>query len=273
MDFEKKRKLFTDIASLSQVYLKEAISEYLHSKYEQVYETDTYICAVGEIDIALMAHLDTVFQAPKEIFFDLEKMVFWSPEGLGADDRAGVYAIISLIMETNLRPHIIFTTDEEIGGVGAKALAKIENPFPSLKYIIELDRQGKNDCVFYGCGNKEFQDYVVKFGFHKELGTFSDITFVCPAWNVAGVNLSIGYENEHSRSEILRFKNLQLTMLKVKKMLEDHVNISAFDFQSEIISCFACNKNLPVGNGYTFNDGNDSFFICNNCWEAAFNGV
>lgn len=59
----------------------------------------------------------------------------WSPQGLGADDRAGIFAIIQII-KSGLRPHIILTTDEEVGGVGADLLSKNGNPFADLRYII-----------------------------------------------------------------------------------------------------------------------------------------
>ena len=36
-----------------------------------------------------------------------------------------------------------------------------------LKYIIELDRRGSDDCVFYQCDNHEFDAYVEKFGFQN----------------------------------------------------------------------------------------------------------
>ena len=84
--------------------------------------------------------MDTVFFKPATIiYYDRQKNTMWSPMGLGADDRAGVFAIIQ-ILQSGLRPHIIFTTDEEKGCLGAEALAKTECPFQELKYIIELDR-------------------------------------------------------------------------------------------------------------------------------------
>ena len=42
-----------------------------------------------------------------------------------------------------------------------------------------------------------------------------------PAWKVCGVNLSVGYEDEHSRQEILNIGPLFDTIRKVKKMLSE----------------------------------------------------
>lgn len=80
---------------------------------------------------------------------------------------------------------------------------KIKGPSCKLKAIFELDRCGKDDMVFYGCNNPDFENYIEKFGFTFGWGTFSDISVIAPAWKVAAVNLSIGYVGEHMQTEIL----------------------------------------------------------------------
>ena len=42
----------------------------------------------------------------------MQKNVMISPDGLGADDRAGVFMIMNIV-KAGFRPHVIFTTDEE----------------------------------------------------------------------------------------------------------------------------------------------------------------
>lgn len=213
--------LFEQLCMLTQKELKATLAKFLKTKYNKVVETKDYIYAVGDIPIALCAHMDTVFPKPpekNEIYYDRCKGVMWSPVGLGADDRAGVFSIIQIIKH-NFRPHIIFTTDEEKGCLGASALAEQECPFDDLRYVIQLDRRGSDDCVFYECENFEFTDYVEKFGFVENFGTFSDIYDLCPAWGIAGVNLSIGYYNEHSVIETLHVNSMLNTIEKVEKML------------------------------------------------------
>ena len=206
---------------LRQESLLKVMYRFLKTKYETVYCTKSYIIAVGDIPVALTAHLDTVFSTPpKNIFYDRVKNVMWSPEGLGADDRAGVYSIVQIIKQ-GLKPSIIFTTDEEKGAVGASEIIKyFPNPPMELKYIIELDRRGSVDCVFYDCDNPKFEEYVESFGFVSAWGSFSDISVICPAWKIAGVNLSIGYEDEHSYQELLYVGHMQSTIKKVITMLK-----------------------------------------------------
>ena len=222
---------------LKQPSMLKAMRQYLKSKYDKVISTNDYIVAIGDIPIALTAHLDTVFkEPPHRIFYDRVKNVMWSPEGLGADDRAGVYSIIQIV-KSGLRPTIIFTTDEEIGCKGAEKLIKDMPAAPThLKYIIELDRRGSDDCVFYQCNNSEFEDYVESFGFVMNFGSFSDISEICPAWKVAGVNLSIGYYDEHSYSETLYIGQMFNTINKVKKMLTDVQNAPCFEYKTMNLS-------------------------------------
>lgn len=213
--------MYKKILGFKQPTLLKAMEVFLGKYYSKVIATNKFIVAFGDIPIALCAHLDTVFVTPpKKIFYDKENGVIWSPEGCGHDDRAGVYMIMKIIQK-GYRPHIIFTTDEEIGCEGAEALCKYENPFEDLKYIIQLDRRGIDDCVFYYGDNQEFIKYVESFGFREAKGSFTDIVFLCPEWEVCGTNLSVGYENEHTYAEYLDVTVFHNTMNKVIKMLEN----------------------------------------------------
>ena len=229
--------------------------------------------------------MDTVFaKAPTDIFYDTKKNVIWSPTGLGADDRAGVFAILQII-KSGLRPHVIFTTDEEMGCIGAGLLAEEKCPFDDLRYIIELDRRGTNDCVFYDCDNEQFEEYVEKFGFVTAWGSFSDISMICPSWKIAGVNLSVGYKDEHSVSETLYVGPLLATIEKVKIMLKEkdipsfeyielpynhylHPLFKGYDYINfnEKETCYKCHKHYMEEEVYPVRIGTDTVkYVCANC--------
>lgn len=255
-------KLFEQLASVPQRSLKKALHSFLKSKYSTVTNTKEYLYAEGDIPIALVAHLDTVFsKAATEIFYDRQKNVMWSPSGLGADDRAGVFAICQII-KSGYRPHVIFTTDEEKGGLGAFALAGQQCPFADLRYMIELDRRGEKDCVFYDCDNSEFTKYIEKFGFEENWGTFSDISYLGPDWGVAAVNLSIGYRDEHSTSEILNVSYMLNTIEKVKKMLSEE-DIPQFEYVENLYK-YAWLDYYYANNKY----GLTGDTVCNGCKHA-----
>lgn len=245
-------KLFEQIVKMNEASLLKTMNTYLKRFYNKVTYTKDYVYAIGDIPITLVAHVDTVFkERPEDVFYDRIKNVLWSPQGLGADDRAGVFAIINIV-KSGLRPHIIFTTGEEMGGLGAQVLTYIEpKPFAEMKYIIQLDRRGKDDCIFYECDNVKFIEYIKSFGFHEEYGSFSDISELCPTWKIAGVNLSIGYENEHSLIEILYIDYFLSTVEKVKKMLKDVNNINSFEYIPALYSLSSLNPT--------------SLYKCKNC--------
>lgn len=220
---QKDRALLELIAPMTQHELLTHMGRYFIKKYGKgnVLGGDDFVVAIGNIPVALVAHCDTVFHFPPERFFyDKEQNIFWAKQGLGADDRAGVFAILKII-QAGYRPHIILTTDEEIGCRGALKLAEYECPFKDLRYIIELDRQGEKDCVFYRCYNPKFIEYIETFDFITAPGSFTDIVTLCPIWGIAGVNLSIGYEDEHSESETLNIDWMYNTIDKVKIMLDE----------------------------------------------------
>ena len=198
------------------------MSEFLRNYYSDIIETPDYICAVGDIPIAICAHLDTVWEdfkgQGKHMYYDKYKECMWCPEGAGFDDKVGIFLVIKIVT-SGLKPCIILSCNEEIGCLGASEVANLPCPFSDLKYCIELDRMGTNDCVFYSCDNKDFVNYVESFGFKKNWGSFSDISRICPAWGIAGVNLSVGYLEEHTTNERLYVKAMLRTLSRVKKML------------------------------------------------------
>ncbi len=107
-------QLLERLLKSSQEVLLSGVSEYLVSQYseDRVVTTDKYIIAFGNEPIGLVAHLDTVHSVPvKDLFYDTQQGVMWSPQGIGADDRAGVYSILEIIGR-GYRPTVILTTDE-----------------------------------------------------------------------------------------------------------------------------------------------------------------
>ena len=196
-----------------------------------LYLSDQYVFATGDIPVLLVAHLDTVHKDLPEIYYDRKKDVIWSPQGIGGDDRCGVYAILKIIEK--LKPYVLFTTDEEIGGLGATAFTKqidMTLTYP-INFIIEIDRRGFNEAVFYDCGNTQFQNFILKYGFTEDLGSFSDISILSPAFDIASVNLSAGYYNEHTNHEYIVLADLRHTIEKVKQILKSNEIDTYFDYK------------------------------------------
>lgn len=275
-------QLLKQLMRLKQDKLHKILCTYLNKNYDTVVIRDKFIIAMGNIPIGLVAHLDTVHpMAPREFFYDQEAKVLWSPQGLGADDRAGVYAILQII-EAGYRPHIIFCHDEETGGIGAKEIIKMfpDSPFENLKCLIELDRSGDIDCVFYDCGNDDFEQYIEKFGFKTDIGSFSDISILAPQWEVAAVNLSVGYENEHTKAEYIKLAVLEATIEKVKYILDEEPNMINYAYVPKIYynyrdtTCLFCQRPVKKGKGLMIPTSMGSFYeTCFECYNQYFEEV
>lgn len=259
--------LFTTIAQMGEKSLLKSMRSYLVKNYPKndVTFTNDFILCKGNCPIMLVAHMDTVFKnPPKKIYYDSKYSVIWSPEGLGADDRAGVF-LIWKIVQSGLRPHICLTTGEEWGGIGADALVGFYPNCPvDVKYIVELDRQGSNDCVFYSCANEKFENFVEDYGFVTDWGTFTDISVICPKWGIAGVNVSVGYVNEHTHQEILHTKFLLSTYNKVTKMIKEIDSAPYFDYIKDPFEDFY----KKIGNKYFTYSYAETTHICNKCGKV-----
>ena len=199
-----------------------------HYRGNCVSRKGAYILVQGEAPVLLVAHLDTVHNEPvRTICKSEDGNILMSPQGIGGDDRCGVFALQSIYAAAKKKPWLLFTCDEETGGEGAKVFVReyVQNKLPAgldkLKMLIEIDRKGSNDAVFYGCDNPDFEEYINKHGFKTQSGSFSDISLLAPAMGVAAVNLSSGYYNAHSLHETINLRHLEKTISRVSKMVED----------------------------------------------------
>lgn len=236
----KGRKNKTDFPEFVDICKKtqEELKIFLHDKlleagYESIVNEDGFIFAEGEIPILLTAHMDTVHKDPVKDFYEYykDKHIISSPQGIGGDDRCGIYMILQII-KTH-KPCILFCEDEEIGGIGSCKFcssAHLET-IMKMKYMIELDRKGSEDAVFYDCENLLFNEYILSnTDFQKSFGSFSDISNLCPDAMVAGVNLSCGYYNPHTTSEYVVVEEMLNTVQKVRNLLDIENECSFFEY-------------------------------------------
>lgn len=200
-----------------------------------------FILVHGQASVLLVAHLNTVHeQSVRDICFSTDKNILMSPQGIGGDDRCGVFALCKIYDSAQIKPWLLFTCDEEVGGLGAKnfclahKLHQLPNELDNLKFIIELDRKGKNDAVFYNCDNPDFKTYITSNGFETAQGSFSDISLIAPELGVAAVNLSSSYYNAHSLHELINRTELNSTIDKVTDIIGDTSTLPRFEYVEKI---------------------------------------
>jgi hypothetical protein len=169
----------------------------------------------------LVAHADIIHpDIPQLILIDEIKGILSSPTGLGADDRAGVYAILTLWENLDPKPGMLLCDKEETGGIGAwNASYDIYDQLQEYPFYVEIDRKGSGECVFYNYEHQEFIDYIESFGFKEEYGIFSDITTLGTETKKCSVNLSAGYELAHTKGEYLKLDALNYTIKHGRKLM------------------------------------------------------
>ena len=193
-----------------------------------------YIPGTRSDRVVLVAHADTVWD---KIYTEISGEREHRPElmidgtvrqagsqdwGLGADDRAGC-AILWLLKDCG---HSLLVTDgEEHGQIGANHLVdeypEIAKELNDHSYMIQLDRRNDSDYKTYALPvTKEFRQYIASETGYQDAGTNARTDIVALCRRICGVNLSIGYYNEHTPDEYLDIISWLKTYETVRKMLE-----------------------------------------------------
>ncbi len=185
----------------------------------------SWMYAKGTSPFMMVAHTDVIptITLPKQMF--ITKLIYPDPSpsdnfsltgdnGLGADDRAGIIAIILLLTYTNLRPSLFFPSGEEVGLVGTKAFIDANkdklDQFKHINFMLQFDRKGSTDIVNYHDSNKSLVNIFESTKHFKFAVSFSttDVKELMDFLKVSALNISSGYYNEHTSGET--FKPFQL---------------------------------------------------------------
>ncbi len=159
--------------------------------------------------------------------------------GLGADDRAGCAMLWPL---KDLGHSLLVTNGEEKGQLGSSWLMDdnkdiAEEINQDHQFVIQLDRCNGKDFKCYDVGTDEFRYYVAeKTGYSQpKPGSSTNIRTLCR--DITGVNLSVGYHNEHHENEYLSLAEWGHTLDVVKEWLSERI-LERFDlpFREKITS-------------------------------------
>lgn len=223
-----------EIFQLDAKALQKRIGKYLRSTGRKYVQTDDFLYYEGEIPVLLVAHLDTVHTQPPTICKSGDGNIWMAPQGIGGDDRCGVSIILSLLETYDC--HMLFTQGEEIGGIGAHAFVK-SGIVPKVNFMVQIDRQGKDDAVFYNCGNDNFIDFVLDTtGYTEAHGSFSDISVLSPAFDLASVNLSSGYFSPHDNAEFIILSDMDKTREVTAKLIDAMDRDRVFRYEKSFAS-------------------------------------
>jgi hypothetical protein len=179
---------------------------------------------IGESDVMFTSHLDTATSALSEVVHVIDGVNI-KTDGksiLGADDKAGVTIMLHMI-ENNIPGLYYFFLGEEVGCVGSRKVASKykEEKIEGINKVISFDRRGTTSIITFQSGSRCCSD---KFGdeLSKQLNsaneTFSykndttglltdSIQFV--RLYPECTNISVGYQNEHTFSEVQNIEHLE----------------------------------------------------------------
>lgn len=247
---DKEAAGIAELCFLSRTQLLRKMYDAIRYLYEKrglavKIDSDKYVFAEGDADVLLTAHVDTVHReqcSEKNTTYDAENRTLTSSVGIGGDDRCGVYIILKTIAELSegdsSLPTIAICNYEETGADGSRALAKNEKAVAYIKehckYMIELDRAGTDEAVYYDCGNEAFKEYIdSKTKRSEHWGTFSDICELSPVTDVASVNLSCGYKDAHTKREVIVINEVIKCFEDVMLLISDLDNVSQFEYMEE----------------------------------------
>lgn len=134
---------------------------------------------------------------------------------LGADDRAGCYIVKELLTRNHTGYHYLIFDWEEIGGIGSSNYARTELSIENAERtscFVGLDRLGVCEMALYGYESDYFLEAIKIDTWKFTCGSFTDASNLAGDLNRCCVNLSIGYDGEHTRHETLNLSYLGVTM-------------------------------------------------------------
>ena len=253
-------KEFEAICKMSQKELKKHLTKELVKTHGKAYVGNGYVYAQGTFPVLLVAHMDTVHEKlPNPVLFDVKNGTYSSPQGIGGDDRCGVYMILQIIKRFNCS--VLFCEDEEKGGIGAgKFIETTLAETLDFNYAIEFDRRGSNDAVFYDCDNPDFTEFITREFYEKAYGSFSDISTLAPFFGCAAVNLSCGYYNAHSKQEYVVLSEMEASIEAACKILERTTEEDRFEYiESKYSSSYKYGGNCSLY-GYGWSGGESGWY-------------
>ncbi len=222
--------LNTSLSSGDEIF--ERFSELQGAIYEKgtnPLERYLYVPGKNKNRVLLMAHTDTVWDRnyKKKDFSPLlsvkDGVITSGNEkvGIGADDRAGC-AILWLLKDSG--NSLLLLDGEEHGHFGAMFLQKNKKLMKEINnhsFVIQLDLWGRNEYKFHGVRVKEdFKRLIEAAGYipSKQETGGADVSYVCK--KAAGVNVSVGYENYHRKTEQISFDDFNGAYKRVFELLK-----------------------------------------------------
>ena len=202
-------------------------------------ESDTYPCVVAHLDQVQRNH-SADFKA-----VETENIIFgYSPskrcrEGLGADDKNGVWVALQCLAEFDVIK-VAFFMGEEAGCIGSGRCDM--SYFKDCRYIVEADRRGSSDLITSISGDicsKDFEDAINAdwFGYKPTSGLMTDVLELSERGvGLSCINLSCGYYEPHTDDEFTVKADLYNCLNFVRHIISSLTDVYPHDYNKATYS-------------------------------------
>jgi hypothetical protein len=199
-------------------------------------EVMAFIVYVGESRIMFTSHTDSVHLNVDKVHQDIVvTSTLYSKndnQPLGADDAAGNWLMFNMI-DAKIPGVYAFFRGEERGGIGSSWCAKNRKDlFENIDCAIAFDRRGKDSIITHqgrgrGCSDEFGLSLAQAIGLGYKLDDTGIYTDTAEFFGLVRncTNVSVGYEHEHSKKEILcrvHIEKLRDRLLQVDWSTLDH---------------------------------------------------
>lgn len=209
----------TPMANLVKQQLDDLCLDYEQDKLEQIYR-------ILPGKPLVVAHMDQVqANACHKVMSFKNRLYGFSKKGklrgLGADDKNGIFILLSLLTQFRDEMSFIFSTAEEVGGNLQQLLPELN--LATTPYGLIFDRKGRADIIGtandYCCDDLELAIEVLsdKLKYRAAQGIFSDGDALSDY--VPCVNLSCGYYEAHTTSEYTKTAELHRALTLGERLI------------------------------------------------------
>lgn len=167
----------------------------------------------GKSKTLFCSHLDTACSLCERVNYTQINNFIYSDKStiLGADDKAGVMVLLSLI-KANVPGTYYFFVGEECGRIGSEWAARnLKHTFTKFDRAIAFDRRGTGSIISHQLGERSCSDAFcssLAFEYKKnglfftqdERGLYTDTAAFIDSIPEC-TNISVGFNHEHSHSE------------------------------------------------------------------------
>lgn len=178
------------------------------------------------------SHYDTVRYTPISGYSIKEDIITSIKGALGGDDRCGVAIALSL-MQAGIPANYAFFDEEECGAGGSEDFL-IETPWIAKESscYIGLDRRGHKDAAIYNYRSNKLLDIVGIYGFKEVNGSMTDVSIIENVFPKATVNLSVGFNHEHTSNETIHIDIVMNTLQAMEEIVDICTGVYFDDLES-----------------------------------------